>query len=70
MELWMYLVVIGMFLVATIATVWMTLWTIQRGERRRNEAAAVTERAPRRISTTSTSSPTTASADEGDSQSE
>ncbi len=33
MELWMYLVVIGMILVALIGTVWITLWTIQRGER-------------------------------------
>ena len=33
MEFWMYLVVIGMILVALIGTVWITLWTIQRGER-------------------------------------
>jgi hypothetical protein len=42
MDLWMYLVVIGMFLVAIVGTVWITLWTIQRGERargsRRDEA--------------------------------
>jgi hypothetical protein len=42
MEWWMYVVVVGMFLFATIATVWLTLWTIQRGERRR--ATQVTER--------------------------
>jgi hypothetical protein len=39
MDLWMYLVVIGMFLIATVATVWLTLWTIQRG-RRAAEASA------------------------------
>lgn len=33
----MYLVVIGMFLIAIIGTVWITLWTIQRGERARAE---------------------------------
>lgn len=37
MDLWMYLVVIGMFTVAIIGTVWITLWTIQRGERARAE---------------------------------
>lgn len=37
MELWMYLFLIGMFLAATVGTVWITLWTIQRGERRRAE---------------------------------
>ncbi len=37
MDLWMYLVVIGMFLFAIIGTVWITLWTIQRGERSRAE---------------------------------
>jgi hypothetical protein len=37
MELWMYLVVIGMFLIAIIGTIWITLWTIQRGERARGE---------------------------------
>jgi hypothetical protein len=35
MDLWMYLVVIGMFLIAIVGTVWITLWTIQRGERAR-----------------------------------
>jgi hypothetical protein len=35
MDLWMYLVVIGMFLIAIGGTVWITLWTIQRGERAR-----------------------------------
>lgn len=35
MELWMYLFVIGMILVSVIATIWITLWTIQRGERSR-----------------------------------
>jgi hypothetical protein len=35
MEWWMYAVVIGMFLFATIATVWLTLWTIKRGYARR-----------------------------------
>lgn len=35
MDLWMYLVVIGMFLIAVIGTVWITLWTIQRGDRAR-----------------------------------
>ena len=33
MDLWMYLVVIGMILVALVGTVWITLWTIQRGDR-------------------------------------
>jgi len=37
MDLWMYLVVIGMFLIAIVGTVWITLWTIQRGERARAE---------------------------------
>lgn len=37
MDLWMYLVVIGMFLLAIVGTVWITLWTIQRGERSRAE---------------------------------
>ena len=40
MDLWMYLVVIGMFLFAIIGTVWITLWTIQRGERARVERPA------------------------------
>jgi cbb3-type cytochrome oxidase subunit 3 len=35
MELWMYLFLIGMFLVAIVGTVWITLWTIQRGDRSR-----------------------------------
>lgn len=39
MEAWMYIFLIGMFLVATVGTVWITLWTIQRGERRRAESA-------------------------------
>ncbi|RIK39752.1 MAG: hypothetical protein DCC58_14845 [Chloroflexi bacterium] len=42
MHLWMYLVVIGMVVGALIATVWVTLWTIQRGEKAR---AASAERA-------------------------
>ena len=33
MVLWMYLVIICMFLLAAAGTVWITLWTIQRGER-------------------------------------
>lgn len=33
----MYLVVIGMFTIAIVGTVWITLWTIQRGERARAE---------------------------------
>ena len=37
MDLWMYLVVIGMFTIAIVGTVWITLWTIQRGERSRAE---------------------------------
>jgi hypothetical protein len=37
MDLWMYLVVIGMFLIAIVGTIWITLWTIQRGERARGE---------------------------------
>ena len=37
MDLWMYLVVIGMFTIAIVGTVWITLWTIQRGERARAE---------------------------------
>ena len=37
MELWMYLVVIGMILIAVAGSVWMTLWTVQRGERARSE---------------------------------
>jgi|GEM_PF-2413906 len=40
MDFWMYLVVIGMFLIAIVGTVWITLWTIQRGERARSERAA------------------------------
>lgn len=36
-DLWMYLVVIGMFVIAIVGTVWITLWTIQRGERARAE---------------------------------
>jgi hypothetical protein len=39
MHLWMYLVVIGMILFALVATVWVTLWTIQRGEKARAAAA-------------------------------
>lgn len=42
MELWMYLVVIGMFTIAIVGTVWITLWTIQRGERARGNRAAGT----------------------------
>ncbi|HUG14049.1 MAG TPA: hypothetical protein VMM78_03435 [Thermomicrobiales bacterium] len=38
MELWMYLVVIGMILVSLVGTIWITLWTIQRGEARRTQA--------------------------------
>ncbi|HYI16457.1 MAG TPA: hypothetical protein VEX37_13760 [Thermomicrobiales bacterium] len=37
MDFWMYLVVIGMFTIAIVGTVWITLWTIQRGERARAE---------------------------------
>ncbi len=37
MDIWMYLVVIGMFTIAIVGTVWITLWTIQRGERARAE---------------------------------
>jgi hypothetical protein len=37
----MYLVVIGMFLVAIVGTIWITLWTIQRGERARAAAPRV-----------------------------
>jgi hypothetical protein len=37
MDLWMYLVIIAMFLLATVGTVWITLWTIQRGERAKAE---------------------------------
>ena len=37
MDLWMYLVIIAMFLLATAGTVWITLWTIQRGERAKAE---------------------------------
>jgi Tfp pilus assembly protein PilW len=37
MDLWMYLFLIGMFLIAIIGTVWITLWTIQRGDRSRAE---------------------------------
>jgi hypothetical protein len=37
MELWMYLVIIAMFLLAAVGTVWITLWTIQRGERAKAE---------------------------------
>ncbi len=46
MEAWMYLFLIGMFLVATVGTVWITLWTIQRGERRRAESAEQHRPAP------------------------
>ena len=31
------LLVIGMFTIAIVGTVWITLWTIQRGERARAE---------------------------------
>jgi hypothetical protein len=41
MDLWMYLVVIGMFLIAIVGTVWITLWTIQRGERARAQRQGV-----------------------------
>jgi hypothetical protein len=37
MELWMYLFIVGMFLLSIIGTVWITLWTIQRGERSRQK---------------------------------
>jgi hypothetical protein len=39
MELWMYLFIIGMFLVSIVGTIWITLWTIQRGERSRQKRA-------------------------------
>jgi type II secretory pathway component PulL len=39
MELWMYLVIIIMFVLAAVGTVWITLWTIQRGERAKSEQA-------------------------------
>lgn len=40
MALWMYIFVFAMFLVAIVGTVWITLWTIQRGERARSERSA------------------------------
>lgn len=39
MELWMYLFIFGMFLIAIVGTIWITLWTIQRGERSRQKRA-------------------------------
>lgn len=39
MELWMYLFIIGMFLISIVGTIWITLWTIQRGERSRQKRA-------------------------------
>jgi len=52
MDLWMYLVVIGMFTIAIVGTVWITLWTIQRGERARAERPDGTDPArPARPST-------------------
>lgn len=56
MELWMYLFLAGMFLVAVIATVWMTLWTIQRGEARRKaeQAGEAPARPARQVRTIST----------------
>ena len=44
MELWMYLFIIGMVLVAAVATIWITLWTIQRGERARQNRAEKSDR--------------------------
>jgi uncharacterized SAM-binding protein YcdF (DUF218 family) len=46
MELWMYLFVIGMFVVSIIGTIWITLWTIQRGERSRATRAEDTANKP------------------------
>lgn len=40
----MYVFLIGMFLVAIVGTVWITLWTIQRGERAKANRAAEAER--------------------------
>lgn len=56
MDLWMYLFLIGMFLVAIVATVWMTLWTIQRGEARRKaeQAGEAPTRPARQVRTIST----------------
>ena len=48
MDLWMYLVVIGMFLIAIVGTVWITLWTIQRGERARGERPGGAQSRPAR----------------------
>lgn len=45
MELWMYLFIFGMFLVSIIGTVWITLWTIQRGEKARKSRAEEASRA-------------------------
>jgi hypothetical protein len=36
----MYLVLIGMFVIAIVGTIWITLWTIQRGEKAKAERAA------------------------------
>lgn len=30
MDVWMYVVIVGMFVVAAAGTVWITLWTIKR----------------------------------------
>lgn len=40
----MYAFLVGMFLVAIVGTVWITLWTIQRGERAKANRAAEAER--------------------------
>jgi flagellar basal body-associated protein FliL len=42
MDLWMYLVIIAMFVLAAVGTVWITLWTIQRGERAKAEREQAT----------------------------
>lgn len=30
MDAWMYIVIVGMFVLAAVGTVWITLWTIKR----------------------------------------
>jgi hypothetical protein len=37
----MYAIVVVMFLIAIVGTIWITLWTIQRGERARADPTRV-----------------------------
>lgn len=45
MDAWMYVVIVGMFVLAAAGTVWITLWTIKRtGGYRRPEQPDQTPR--------------------------